>query len=193
MHSVVNDMRSSEAVETLLGLCFPGSSLVLDATYGSGAMWPGAQPYLACDRDPARAPDFAADFRALPLRGGSVEVVVYDPPFQPRTTVGQTAARYSTPVRGVGALRDLVTTGLQECWRVSSIGVVAKCQDYIHDHKPVWMSLWYYEALRDVAGEPYEMMICTRNGKIAARNWQRQLSLRRNQATYWVWRRGRAR
>lgn len=64
----------------------PGSTLV-DCTAGTRIMWRGSglRPTLHLDIDPAKGPDAAASFYALPVARSSVDVLVYDPPHLPAT------------------------------------------------------------------------------------------------------------
>lgn len=172
-----------DVLADLLRICFPGLGRVLDPTYGHGGFYGDDSSVMGGDRDETRAKDFVADFRHLPFMDRSVDVTVFDPPFQPQTVPGLIGARFTKSRPGVAALRKLVVEGAHEAWRVSRRGIVVKVQDYIHDHKPVWMSLWLHEAL----GEPYEFTNVIRKGKLKASNWGRQMSAYRNHSTWWVW------
>lgn len=177
------DMHGSEVIPELIRLFFPTAS-VLDPTYSQGGFWKKWRPEHLISSDIADG----VDFRNLPHAAGAFGVVVFDPPFQPSTTPGIIGARFSKPVKGIAELKSLVQAGLHECWRVTSDGLIYKCQDYIHDHKPVWMSMWGWEVL----GEPWDFVTARTPSKLIAGNWQRQLSIRRNHSTYWIWRkRGR--
>jgi len=172
----------AEVLADLLRICFPGPKLILDPTWGHGGFYSG-ENVIGGDLMPERAKDFVGDFRSLPFQDHSLDVVVFDPPFQPQTVQGIIGNRFTKSLPGVTALRELVVAGAEECWRVARRGLVVKVQDYIHDHKPVWMSFWLYEAL----GTPYEFTNVKRNAKLKASNWGKQLSAYRNHSTFWVW------
>lgn len=185
--TTIADLSSAEAISSLLSICFPDASSVFDPTYGNGKFWPDKPPglgLLSSDINPSRAPHFCADFTSLPLRDRSFDVTIFDPPFQPATVDGIIGRRFSKPVKGVDALKQLVLSGASESARVSRLGIIVKCQDYIHDHKPVWMSFWLYELM----GEPYEFMHLRVKSKLKASNWGAQKSVYRNHSTFWVWR-----
>lgn len=131
-----------------------------------------------------RALDVALNYEHLPFRNESVDVVVFDPPFQPQTVPGVIGKRFQKIAGGVSSLKASVVAGLREADRVSRLGLIVKVQDYIHDHKPVWMSIWVWETL----GEPYDFLTLRRSGKLLASNWGRQLSVWRNHTTFWVYR-----
>jgi hypothetical protein len=179
-----NDFQGNVALQKLIHIVFPPGLTVFDPTYGNGTFWRGwDRALIGGDKDRTRARDVQLDFRNLPLRDQSVDLVVFDPPFQPQTTRGKIENHYSAVPGGVPAVRMLFERGLTECWRVAKVGLIVKCQDYIHDHRPVWMSLWAY----DVLGEPYDFMTVRTQKTLRARNWTRQRSVWRNHSTYWVW------
>lgn len=179
------DGTSADAVAGLLAVCFPDAETTLDMTYGHGNFWNGTQPTIAGDRLPARAKDLVFDYHALPFADGAVDVTIFDPPFQPQTVPGQIGKRFTKITGGVGAVRTSVQQGCREAFRVGRLGCLVKVQDYIHDHKPVWMSAWVWEAL----GEPYDCLTLRTPSKLIATNWGAQKSVWRNHSTFYVWRR----
>lgn len=125
------------------------------------------------------------DYERLPFADQSIDVVVFDPPFQPQTVNGLIGEKFTKINGGVSEVKSSVQKGCAEAWRVARLGIIVKVQDYIHDHKPVWMSLWVIETL----GEPYDFVTLRAASKLQAPNWKRQLSVRRNHSTFWVYRR----
>jgi hypothetical protein len=181
------DGTSAEAIQGMVELWWP-SGMILDTTFGNGNFWKGFQTarVIGCDGMAARARDVQCDFRSLPFGDESFPLVVFDPPFQPATVNGLIGDRFTKPVKGIAGVRQLLEDGILECWRVSSDGLIVKVQDYIHDHKPVWMSMWVHAALR----EPWDF-VTLRNGykkRLKATNWTRQLSVWRNHSTFWIYR-----
>lgn len=178
-----------EVLAKLRSICFPDAVTTFDPTYGRGGFWP-TLPTIAGDRESSRSPHVMLDYTAIPLRSASIDLTFFDPPFQPETT-SQKISRMDQKfkaTRSVGALKENIQLGLCECARVSRLGVIIKVQDYIHNHQPVWMSMWLWEVL----GEPYEYVNVVRPcPKIMASNWSRQLSVYRNHSTFWVYRWGK--
>lgn len=176
---------NAELVERLLALCFPPNVSILDTTYGNGMFWSGSgRSVVGCDKDLERAKDVCCDFTRLPFAEGAFDVVVFDPPFQPYSGSGGIVdKRFTKILGGRAAVKPTVDAGLAEAWRVSRIGVIYKCQDYINARKPVWMSLWAY----DLLGEPYEVVYRLQPSKLKASNWQRPQSAHRNHTTFMVW------
>jgi hypothetical protein len=138
------------------------------------------------DMDPLRAKDVCCDFTRLPFVDGAFDVVVFDPPFQPKTNVSPgnvVELRFTKVKGGTAGVRKVVDAGLKEAWRVSRLGVIYKCQDYINARKPVWMSLWAY----DILGAPYEVVYRRHPNKLVSSKWKLQQSARRNHTTFMVW------
>ena len=68
---------------------------------------------------------------------------------------------------------------------MARLGLIVKVQDYIHGARPIWMSDWVKDAL---PVEPYDVLHLRRPAKIVDPKWTRQLSVWRNHATFWVYR-----
>ena len=184
---------SARAIARLMTVLFPDARTVLDTTFGSGAFWKGTGlpvTVTGMDINPERARDVCADFTRLPFADDSFDVVVFDPPYH--TDVGhakasETHKRYGS-FATIDELRPAVERGTAEAWRVARLGAIVKVQDYIHASRAVWMSLWVHGA---IPVEPYDVLHVQRAcGKIRSPRWTRQLSVWRNHATYWVYRKG---
>lgn len=187
----VEDITSADAIGRLLGLLLPDATTVLDTTYGSGSFWRRSHADVqvtGMDINPSRAKHVCGDFTRLPFRDNAFDVVIFDPPYH--TDVGRQKASVTHDRFGSFAtLADLkrgVHLGTAEAWRVARLGVIVKVQDYIHASRAVWMSLWVIGA---IPVEPFDVLYARRvSGKIMASNWKDQLSVYRNHATYWVYR-----
>lgn len=192
----VHDGTSAEAVEGLLSVCFPDAATILDPTFGNGMFYAGsARKVYGGDLDPLRAKSFVGSYEAIPAQDKSVDVVVFDPPFQPLSRNGEgLIGRRFTKVRGESGegfgidamlrLKESVQIGVLEAERVSRLGIIVKVQDYIHSRRPVWMSMWLWEIL----GEPYDFLQLRQKSKLKSPKWQNQLSVWRNHSTFWVYR-----
>lgn len=187
----VAELTSPQAVERLLGLLLPDATTVLDTTYGSGSFWRGSHADVVVtgmDLNAARARHVRADFTALPFADNSFDVVIFDPPYHTdvgRAKASATHARFGS-FATVADLKRAVQLGTAEAYRVARLGVIVKVQDYIHASRAVWMSHWVHAA---VPVEPYDVLYVQRTcGKIRSPKWKDQLSVYRNHATYWVYR-----
>lgn len=147
----------------------------------------GLRLVIGGDKLFARAKDVQMDYEHLPFLDRSVDVVIFDPPFQPQTTrvtEGVTEGRFRKIDGGIPAVKASVQAGCAEAMRVARLGLIVKVQDYIHSHRPVWMSMWVWEAL----GEPYDFLTLRAGPKMKATNWTEQKSVWRNHSTFWVYR-----
>lgn len=110
--------------------------IVLDVTYGRGNWWTLWRPEQLLTHDLAID---GVDFRRLPERTGSIDVVAYDPPYIPlggtsNADVGVFRDRFGlegAPKRRL-ELSRLILDGFQECCRVVRPGgiVLVKCQPF---------------------------------------------------------------
>lgn len=169
---------TARAVQGLLSLT--DATTILDVTYGNGKCWtdyPGT--VIRADLNPARGLDVCCSFHALPFADGSVDAVVYDPPFHPGAGTIYTK-RFATMGTNEHELRRDFERGVAESWRVARTWLIVKCQNYIHNHKPQWMVLWAI----GVCGEPFEWMTAQTPRKILSGRWKTQKSLRHNDSTY---------
>ena len=185
----IEDGTSARAITGLPRVCFADAGTALDATWGSGEFWDGSAhvEVTGLDVDPARAPHHVGDFTALGFGDESFDVVVFDPPYQwdmSKRKASVTGARFGTFASAEEA-RASATAGCHEAWRVARLGVIAKCQDYIHESRPVWMSDWMKAA---TPVELYDVPHVRQPRKMIDPKWSRQLSVWRNHSTFWVWR-----
>jgi hypothetical protein len=126
---------------------------VLDCTYGYGVFWsvwkPQSYLFHRTDIDPAKSPDDPAgvDFRKMPHKDQSFNVVVYDPPYGMRgTSALESDEQYGIHVNMRWQDRwDLIFDGLVECCRVAKERVLVKIQASVVSGKVRWQDL---EAVR---------------------------------------------
>jgi hypothetical protein len=124
-------------------LHMPSGAVVADVTYARGMFWTKARgefTVLASDLVPRPGCAFAADFRRLPYRDASIDVVALDPPYlsKPERSMGyKLATQYNGPMtaRGIdhAGLVELYRTGMTEASRVLRHGgqLWIKCKDEI--------------------------------------------------------------
>jgi hypothetical protein len=122
-----------------LGYLGGPTSTVLDTTYGRGSFWTRYRPAgLIVGRD---------DFRSLSNADGSVEIVVYDPPYistgsRETSSIDEFYDRYGLgDLKGWKAQRRLIDDGLAECARVLAPRggyLLVKCMDYVESGRKVW-------------------------------------------------------
>jgi hypothetical protein len=187
----VSTGTNAQTVAGILRVLFPDARTVLDMTYGSGRFWSPKHPVTATvaglDLDPGRARDVVGDFRALDFPDGTFDVCIFDPPYQWDMGKGKPSvmgSRFGT-YHSEEEARATIQEGVREAWRVARLGIIVKVQDHVHSSRVVWMSDWVKAAL---PVEPYDQTHLVRQHKITDPKWTRQLSVWRNHATFWVWR-----
>ena len=189
--STVEQFTNAEAVAGLLARVLPDARPVLDMTYGRGRGWSPKVPtpvtVTGLDLDPARARDVVGDSRSLDFADGSFDVCVFDPPYQwdmGKRKPSIMGGRFGTYGSAEEA-RASIEAGSREAWRVARLGVIVKVQDYVHASRSWWLSRWVQDAMPCA---PYDFLPLARTRTLNDPKWQRQLSIRRRHATFWVWR-----
>jgi tRNA G10 N-methylase Trm11 len=118
----------------------------VDVTFGSGVFYktcPDIAPRLRFDLDPQVAGVVEADSRNLPVETGSLNSVVFDPPFLTYVRAGREGngsmvmAKRFAGYWTYGELTDHYVETLKEGRRVLQRGgiMVVKCQDIVHNHR----------------------------------------------------------
>jgi hypothetical protein len=122
------------------------SGSVLDVTWGFGTFWKVWQPdeLYGCDLVTELSPiGRSVDFRRLPMRSRSFDVVVFDPPYKlngrPDPVVDE---RYGVHLRGNRETRlNRIMLGVDECCRVARDRVLVKCMDQVEGGRMRWQTL----------------------------------------------------
>lgn len=117
---------------------------VLDVTFGYGNFWTHFKPrtFIGADINLHKTPHLCADFRSLPFHAGSVDSVVFDPPYKLNGTPDPFLdERYGIHERKtIGQRLDLIVDGAIECARVARQYLLVKCQDQVCSGKVVWQT-----------------------------------------------------
>jgi hypothetical protein len=187
----VSTSTNAHVIADIFRVLFPDARTALDPTYGNGRLWSPkyAVPVTVTglDLDPSRARDVVGDFRALDFAGEAFDVGIFDPPYQWDMGKGKPSVmggRFGT-YRSEEEARATIQQGVREAWRVARLGIIVKVQDHVHSSRVVWMSDWVKAAL---PVEPYDQTHLVRKHKITDPKWTRQLSVWRNHATFWIYR-----
>lgn len=179
---------SAEACRRLVHLAFRDAHTALDLTYAAGNFWRKPLPpdltITTNNLDPEASTDLHVDFTATGLAAASFDLVVYDPPHVADASADSILGRRFGTARGRDGLFRLVTAGVREAWRVSSVGIVVKLADSSHGGRYLQLSRWVYDAL---GVEPYCVSHTTRR-PLRDPKWKVQRVPRSNGAVYLVWR-----
>ena len=138
VHSVIECRENGPLIAAVGVLWIKPSDLVMDVTYGQGNFWTVLRPERFIAHDLAVD---GVDFRQLPEADGSVDVIVFDPPYIPQggretSTTPDFLNRYGlvTVPKTTEELEELIAAGMKECARVLAPKgrLLVKCMDYIN-------------------------------------------------------------
>lgn len=174
-------------------LYVPDGATVADVTYGKGGFW----KKVDTTRFNLLVTDLmtGVDFRNLPYDDGSIDVLVFDPPYiyNPKGTVKDSisgvyqANESQASIATTSAVIDLYEGGMKEARRVLRADglLMVKCQDGIESGKPRWnhvtianIGVHHGFVMRDmfVLVQPTQPTI----------RWPHQLHARKNHSYLWV-------
>jgi hypothetical protein len=138
VQSVVRCQENGPLIAAAAQLWIRPDDLVLDVTYGRGRFWTSFRPEHLVTHDLITD---GVDFRQLPEADGTVDVVVFDPPYISTggvTTSTRTTGfldRYGllTSPKGAHALLEMIGAGIKEASRVlrPKGRLFVKCMDYV--------------------------------------------------------------
>lgn len=183
-------------------LYIPPGSVVADVTYGSGRFWRkfpvGTVDLLASDLDGSHGA-LVADFRALPYRDSSVDVVVFDPPYTHHPgrhgdgAYAATSSRYrnrqTTASLYNEGIMELYRAGMAEAARVmkdSGSTLLVKCKDMVQRDVMCWSSITVYQFAWDLGLWPRDLFYLVPTGKPPHGRWKTQRHARQRPSFLWV-------
>lgn len=191
--------ESQDIFPEILRLHVRPDATIADVTWGLGVFWRRVEVdkyrVLKSDLVPRHGASLAADMGRLPYPSGSVDVIVIDPPFQPR---GGRSSRYDyhekygTNVGGLKTQADvegLYFQAIHEAKRVLKGGgkAVVKCQDAVESRRQWWTHISVYTAARAIGMEALDLFVLVRTGGSAnSYPERRQAHARKNLSYFWV-------
>lgn len=138
---------------------------ILDCTYNKGRMWKGL-PYkpLRMDISNEYEVDVVADFRDMPFKDESFDVMVFDPPHLPVAAGdGTIYTKYNVHKHDSKGdnISDMFVPFLKEAKRVlKPNGVIfAKIADLVHNHKYQWQHIDFVNCVKDIGLTACDMII----------------------------------
>lgn len=204
--------NSGACIEDIFRIHFANARSVADVTFGKGRFWRWPDQtiwtpdVISLDADPRGGARVVADYRFVPLKDQSVDVVVFDPPFifTPgiRRIVGskrfflgsEERVRFNEDDRIQRAKNPTELMGhtmsvMREARRVARHGCILKGQDLIVD-KPYW---WSFATMANIQAwwgmMPEDMLIQVSPApRLNDPRWKKQYHFRRRHAIYLVYR-----
>ncbi len=138
VESVVRSRENGPLIAAAAALWIEPADRVIDVTYGKGNFWTVYRPESLVAHDLALD---GVDFRELPEADGSVDVVVFDPPYiaqggRDTSTVPDFLGRYGLVdvPKTSPELMELIAAGMTEATRVLAPKgrLLVKCMDYVN-------------------------------------------------------------
>jgi hypothetical protein len=194
---------NAEVFPNILALYVAPKSKIADVTYGKGVFWKNipTKSFTLLKSDIKRG----VDARALPYGNGSIDCVVFDPPYM--HTPGGTAHSTHTPFEkhyrnnGSGsqteskyheAVLDLYRKGGLEAYRVlRERGVlIVKCQDEVCANRQRFTHVEIMQMYEEVGYIAEDLFVIIRNNRPGVSRMVRQVHARKNHSYFLVfWKR----
>jgi hypothetical protein len=175
---------------------------VADVTYSSGRFWKKVDlakyRFLAADLMPMVPGVMAADFRAMPFRDGSIDALVFDPPYIHSPGKGMLKDRYNgratTDMITYADIMQLYEDGMAEACRVLRDGgqLWVKCKDTIASEKQRWSHITIFEMADKLGMYPRDLFLLVSPAPVTVTTgrWARQIHARKVQSYLWVFETG---
>lgn len=143
IQSVVECRENGPLLAIAAQLWIKPGELVMDVTYGQGNFWTCYRPTRLITHDLALD---GVDFRQLPEADGTVDVVIFDPPYiaqggRDTSTIQQFLGRYGLVdvPKTAAELKLFIAAGMKESTRVLAPKgrLMVKCMDYVNSGRLV--------------------------------------------------------
>ncbi len=153
---------NSDLIAAAARLWIAPDDVVVDVTYGNGVFWRKLPELAVAGTDLATD---GTDCRALPYADAGVDVLVFDPPYQP--VHGQPGRQFgvgrsyrlntAAPLHSINDVLDLYAAGMAEAARVVRPGgrLLVKCQDLTHNHR---LQLVHLDVLRRMVAAGFDLV-----------------------------------
>jgi hypothetical protein len=195
--------RNDALIASVARLYIPDGATVIDATYGNGGFWhkTDTSRFKLITSDLLTPASFRADFRQLPLRARSADVVVLDPPYVPVTSkmnrVIHTTYRNDQVNLGehYADVAALYRAGMTEASRVLRDGGTCwvKCQDMINGRQQHWAVINMHAMALELGYRAHDLFVLVNPQPPGARHAERQFHARRNHSYLWIFTKRRQR
>lgn len=190
--------NEGEILRSIDELYLGSRGIQLDPTYSRGNIYKLnglREPSVKLDLNPDPGfPDVErCDVRDLPFEDGSIESVLFDPPFLDGFTTGKTNKGGVTLNRFGGAysmneLFIMYRDALVELHRVlqKKGHLIFKCQDIVSGRMNYFSHCYVMNAANAAGLYAKDLFILLNDNRMIASNWQRQFHARKYHCYYWV-------
>lgn len=194
---------NDQLIADVAGLYLADGDVLADVTYSSGRFWKKVNlsryRFLASDlMPPAGSCALAADFRALPYRDGSVDALVFDPPYIHSPGKGMLNTRYNglatTDMITYAEIMQLYLDGMTEAARVLRDGgqLWVKCKDTLASEKQRWSHITIFEMAGKLGLYPRDLFLLVppAPSSVTTGRWKRQIHARKVHSYLWIFETG---
>jgi len=200
--TTVLDGTNDRLIAEVAGLYLTDGDVVADVTYSRGRFWKKVRTsryrFLASDLLPERPGVIGADFRALPYRDGSVDALIFDPPYIHSPGKGMLATRYNglqtTDMITYAQIMQLYEDGMTEAARVLRDGgqLWVKCKDTLASERQRWSHITVFELADKLGLYPRDLFLLVppAPSSVTTGRWARQLHARKVHSYLWIFETG---
>lgn len=193
---------NEQLIADVARLYLADGDVVADVTYSTGRFWKKTDisryKFLASDLMPYVRGTLAADFHKLPYRAGTVDALIFDPPYIHSPGKGMLATRYNgretTTANSHAGIMQLYQDGMTEANRVLRDGgqLWVKCKDTIASERQRWSHIEIFE-MADKLGmyaRDLFLLVSPAPTTVTTGRWSRQIHARKVQSYLWIFETG---
>lgn len=188
--------KNETLIPSVLNVYAQDGCKIADVTYGNGNFWKKID-LAKYDFYPSDIKT-GIDFRNLPYKNNSFDIVVLDPPYLHRSStpinedLDKTYSNNKRDGHGTKYVHNLYRSGIMESHRVLNENglVFVKCQDQIMSGKNVFDHIAIYKMAVELNFLPEDLFVLTRIGQPMMRH-KYQVHARKNHSYLWVFRKNK--
>ena len=194
---------NSEIIKSILELHVPNHKIDCDPTYSKGIFYKNSgieAPHFKFDLMPQTDDTIKADCRDLPLSDGSIDSIMFDPPFviscgpslkNPKPNSNLIQRRFSS-FPNPTALYEFYKDSLVEFYRIlSDNGVlIFKCQDTVSSSIQYMSHIYIHNMAIDCGFYPKDLFILNAKTRMTGRADVTQYHARKYHCYFWVFEKG---
>ena len=163
---------------------------IADVTFGRGAFWKKTPQLNVIASDLLTVPDRPYDFRDLPYKDRSFDIVVLDPPYLPAPGKFMANDRYNNAETTGGLLyediRELYRTGVTGAARVARSQVWVKCKDQVSGGRQRWLHHHILQDAENLGLIGRDLFVLDATSRMPHSRWTIQHQARRSFSYLWV-------
>jgi hypothetical protein len=185
--------NQDEILKDILKLYVPAGNFELDPTYSKGLFYKNIpDPKYKFDINPYSPEVEKACATNLPIAPGSINSIIFDPPFLHGDGCGKIKKRFSC-FSTQHELRAFYFSALVEFYRILKLnGILAfKCQDAVADHKQVFNHCHIWTFAKGLGFENLDLFVLLAKSRIRGWNHSKQIHARKFHSYFWVFKKGK--